>query len=843
MASPHVIWRTSLALTGLEVYDVVSDIWNNLTLRSIPNETIHDAVGWLNFHLMTVMGLNLLLFFLWVYLRSGPGWRLVRAEFGPQAVRLLDLVSFFNAGCQRIPIEHAIKFTEAASDSELRQHTEGESLSRGELLQELYKLKSQLERVALVPRFYEDVIQTGFQLYIVYVQLQLGESLKASQWMSLAGSTFNFYAAAGCEDAAFRDLVSMNLLADLLGVASLLSRCYLCAAIGDELIQELQHLRGFPVLFLLNPAVFILPATFASESLARLYGFQGKRLGDERRDARKHHFDAGIHVGAGGGFLCRVAVLLLIAFLFKLDYFEVSTGFLWTLVDFANSCEVSSREPAASKKVQEVCCVCPGGRMWSTQLLLLPTLANVSYGPDMKGPRLSRRWLWTGSALKRTASSFSENRPFYKRAGGGMNLFYYHNRSVAATRDQWLLSPDMPAFYKESVEEFKDAASGSVSPTSMNATEVRTWSRQTGSVHSLPNYTSFVLTSLEDHPFRGTWLWSEGTTIRWGLLFSSKRRQRLHHGRPVLELVKPFDNGTKAKSFRISFSHEHGGWALKENRELRFLRKAVTAFPFDEPSDDFKELEGWHKWEGGQCAQATRPLLIGKACHPQCLGCTGAGNKRCCTAACSGHQCPADYVLKKNAAELAGTADDICCLKWYLQAKSWRELDAVSTKPPKRSGHTAVYDPQGKAMVIFGGPALGVGMATARAPGLDSWKSAFFAAACLPAKTWHEVDVGSTKPPARNYHTAVYDPQGKAMVIFGGPALGVPPRPPSLLAFLSPSARGPGYDGHGPGPGPRQLEVCLLCCCLLAGCCWASWSPDPCTDQDRLDDSWAFDLA
>lgn len=235
-------------------------------------------------------------------------------------------------------------------------------------------------------------------------------------------------------------------MADLLGLASLLCRFYLCAAIGDELIQEmlltlhfgffhvlcqlamlrcerehLQHLRGYPVLFLFNPAVFILPATFASESLARLYGWQGKGLGDERRDGRKHHFDAGIHVSAGGGFLCRVAVVALIAFFFKLDYFEVSTRmliclalpdglrFLWTLVDFANSCEesrdyrllrkeeVSTREPAASKKVQEVCCV-----PFSSCSCLAPSESGCW---EARGPRLSRRWSWTGSALKRTAST------------------------------------------------------------------------------------------------------------------------------------------------------------------------------------------------------------------------------------------------------------------------------------------------------------------------------------------------------------------------------------------------------------------------------------------------------
>ena len=174
---------------------MVSDIWNNFALRSIPNETIHYFVGILNFHLMTVIGLNLILFFLWVYLRSGPGWRLVREEFGRKPVRLLDLVSFFNAGCQRIPIDYAIKFTEGASASDLRPYTEGESMSKDELLQELYSLKSQLELVALVPRFYEDVIQTAFQLYIVYLQLKLGESLQVIQWLSLAGSTFNFYAA------------------------------------------------------------------------------------------------------------------------------------------------------------------------------------------------------------------------------------------------------------------------------------------------------------------------------------------------------------------------------------------------------------------------------------------------------------------------------------------------------------------------------------------------------------------------------------------------------------------------------------------------------------------------
>ncbi|CAE7224285.1 unnamed protein product, partial [Symbiodinium sp. KB8] len=229
-----------------------------------------------------------------------------------------------------------------------------------------------------------------------------------------------------------------------------------------------------------------------------------------------------------------------------------------------------------------------------------------------------------------------------------------------------------------------------------------------------------------------------------------------------------------------------------------------------------------------------------------------------------------------------------------LQAKTWRELDVGSRKPPKRSSHAAVYDPQGKAMVIFGGPALGAATAFApglsfsfssqprllynddggRSPGLDCWKSAFFAAHFLPllgvlvsgpvhgpsfgdgcafaspftdaqlqAKTWRELDVGSTKPPKRSSHTAIYDPQGKAMVIFGGAALGVPPRPTSLLAFLSPSARSPGYnDDGGRGPGLDCWKSALLCC-LLAGCCWASWSPDPCTDQDRFDDTWALDLA
>ncbi|CAE7029501.1 Lztr1, partial [Symbiodinium sp. CCMP2456] len=104
-------------------------------------------------------------------------------------------------------------------------------------------------------------------------------------------------------------------------------------------------------------------------------------------------------------------------------------------------------------------------------------------------------------------------------------------------------------------------------------------------------------------------------------------------------------------------------------------------------------------------------------------------------------------------------------------AKTWHELVVASTKPPKRSYPTAVYDPQGKAMVVFGGW-----------DGHDRFDDTW--AFDLAAKTWHEVDVGSTKPPARNYPTAVYDPQGKAMVIFGG------------------------YDGH-----------------------------------DRLDDTWAFDLA
>ena len=70
------------------------------------------------------------------------------------------------------------------------------------------------------------------------------------------------------------------------------------------------------------------------------------------------------------------------------------------------------------------------------------------------------------------------------------------------------------------------------------------------------------------------------------------------------------------------------------------------------------------------------------------------------------------------------------------------------------------------------------------------------------------------------------------------------PRPPSLLAFLSPSACSPGYNDHG-GRGGPGLD------------CWksaffAAFSPvavgrpgfsDAYTDQGRLDDTWAFDLA
>jgi len=86
---------------------------------------------------------------------------------------------------------------------------------------------------------------------------------------------------------------------------------------------------------------------------------------------------------------------------------------------------------------------------------------------------------------------------------------------------------------------------------------------------------------------------------------------------------------------------------------------------------------------------------------------------------------------------------------------AWTRMQATGVPPSVRWGHTAVYDPVRDRMIVFGGEGRGtVG---------DLWELTLSSA---PA--WHPLAASGNPPPARSQHTAIYDPVGDRMLLFGG---------------------------------------------------------------------------
>lgn len=94
-----------------------------------------------------------------------------------------------------------------------------------------------------------------------------------------------------------------------------------------------------------------------------------------------------------------------------------------------------------------------------------------------------------------------------------------------------------------------------------------------------------------------------------------------------------------------------------------------------------------------------------------------------------------------------------------IEKKAWEEIKAAEEGkiPSARRYHSAIYDENNKQMIVFSG-----GDATNRV-GLffDTWTFN------IGKNTWEEIET-DTIPPARIYHSAVYDPINKQMIVFGG---------------------------------------------------------------------------
>ena len=95
------------------------------------------------------------------------------------------------------------------------------------------------------------------------------------------------------------------------------------------------------------------------------------------------------------------------------------------------------------------------------------------------------------------------------------------------------------------------------------------------------------------------------------------------------------------------------------------------------------------------------------------------------------------------------------------QNDRFTQVIPTGTLPPGRYGHVATYDPNSNRMTIFGG-AEGMPSPCAN----DAW--ILNDANGSGSASWFELTPNGTLPPARMYHTAVYDPTTDSMIVFGG---------------------------------------------------------------------------
>jgi hypothetical protein len=87
---------------------------------------------------------------------------------------------------------------------------------------------------------------------------------------------------------------------------------------------------------------------------------------------------------------------------------------------------------------------------------------------------------------------------------------------------------------------------------------------------------------------------------------------------------------------------------------------------------------------------------------------------------------------------------------------AWSLVSTSGPVPPPRAGHSAVYDPIGQRMIVFGGGGPSQSYSDLWALSLDA------------TPTWTQIVPTGHVPPVLQWHSAVWDPLRDRMVVFGG---------------------------------------------------------------------------
>jgi hypothetical protein len=127
---------------------------------------------------------------------------------------------------------------------------------------------------------------------------------------------------------------------------------------------------------------------------------------------------------------------------------------------------------------------------------------------------------------------------------------------------------------------------------------------------------------------------------------------------------------------------------------------------------------------------------------------------------------------------------------------SWTLLAPLGTPPSARSGTAAIYDPVRDRMVVFGGSLPGFFTQEVWTLSLDG------------TSTWTQLTPGGSFPAGREGGAAVYDPTGDRMLIFGGNQ-GFPTNEVLQLTLVSPTWSTMTTPGSA-APEPRSESAAIF---------------------------------
>ena len=88
---------------------------------------------------------------------------------------------------------------------------------------------------------------------------------------------------------------------------------------------------------------------------------------------------------------------------------------------------------------------------------------------------------------------------------------------------------------------------------------------------------------------------------------------------------------------------------------------------------------------------------------------------------------------------------------------TWARLQPAGILPPGRFGHSMIYDPAARKLLVFGGV-----LGTTGQPANDLWAYSF------QANAWTRLHPPGAAPAARVYPSMVYDPVTRQAILFGG---------------------------------------------------------------------------